>query len=71
MFWLVIVILIPFFGAVTYHLLKPVRGDSVFFRATHSVEASVADQIAKAEELKASGAITEEEFKRIKSDLLA
>jgi uncharacterized membrane protein len=71
--WVLALVLLPFLGALIYMVSRPkvtaqdvqlmTQADAAM-KAASSV--SVADQIAKLQELKASGAITEPEFEALK-----
>jgi hypothetical protein len=76
--WLLLLIILPFLGALIYIAMRPkVTAQDVELmtrmeagqKAAASV--SVADQIAKLQELKAAGAITDAEFESLKQKAMA
>jgi uncharacterized membrane protein len=76
--WLILLVLVPFLGALIYIVMRPkVTAQDVEMmtrmeagqKAAASV--SVADQIAKLQELKAAGAITEPEFEALKQKAMS
>lgn len=68
--WLFVIIILPLFGPLIYLLFRPSPGPSVFVAAT-AASPGAADQLAKADELRRSGTISEEEYSRLKGKLLA
>ena len=71
--WLLLLIILPFLGALIYIAMRPkvtAQDVELMTRAEAGQKAaasvSVADQIAKLQELKASGAITEPEYEALK-----
>ncbi len=75
--WIVILVLIPFLGALIYLLTrKPTEQDKEEMAQAQQMQQratgySAADEIAKLEQLKASGAISQEEFDAAKARALA
>jgi hypothetical protein len=76
--WLILIVIIPFIGALVYIVMRPkVTAQDVEMmtrmeagqKAAASV--SVADQIAKLQELKAAGAITEPEYEALKQKAIS
>jgi len=72
--WIIALVFLPFLGAIIYMISRPkVTAQDVQMmtqaEAAQRAAASVtpADQIAKLQELKASGAITEEEYQALKT----
>jgi Short C-terminal domain/Phospholipase_D-nuclease N-terminal len=75
--WIVVLVLIPFLGALIYIISRPkVTAQDVQMmtqaEAGYKAAASVSttDQIAKLSELKASGAITEPEYETLKKQVM-
>jgi Short C-terminal domain/Phospholipase_D-nuclease N-terminal len=76
--WLLLLIVLPFLGSLIYIIVRPkvTAGD---VRRMTQMEAGVkaasavssTDQIAKLQELRAAGAITEAEFEKLKAETLA
>ena len=71
--WLLLLIVLPFLGALIYIAMRPkvtAQDVELMTRAEAGQKAaasvSVADQIAKLQELKAAGAITEPEYEALK-----
>ena len=71
--WLLLLIILPFLGALIYIAMRPkvtAQDVELMTRAEAGQKAaasvSVADQIAKLQELKAAGAITEPEYEALK-----
>ena len=71
--WLLVVLLIPLFGALAYFLFRPTYGGQAAYVQTVASPASAnaADQLAKAEELRRSGAISDDEYNKLKASVLA
>jgi len=76
--WLLVLVVLPFLGSLIYIVMRPkVTAQDVELmtrmeagqKAAASV--SVADQIAKLQELKASGAISEAEFEALKQKAIS
>jgi predicted membrane channel-forming protein YqfA (hemolysin III family) len=72
--WLILLIFLPFLGALIYIIARPkvtAQDVELMTRADAANKAaaavSPADQIAKLQELKAAGAISEEEFQALKA----
>ena len=72
--WIIALVFLPFLGAIIYMISRPkVTAQDVQMmtqaEAAQKAAASVtpADQIAKLQELKAAGAITEEEYQALKT----
>jgi len=68
--WLFVIIIVPLFGALVYLLFRPSPGPSIMVAST-AASPGAADQLAKADELRKSGTISEEEYSRLKGKLLA
>ena len=74
--WILVLIFLPFLGALSYMLLrKPTDQDREDMAAAQDMQRrqvgySAADEIAKLEQLKASGALSQEEFDRAKARAL-
>ena len=76
--WLLLLIVLPFLGALIYIAMRPkvtAQDVELMTRAEAGQKAaasvSVADQIAKLQELKAAGAISEAEFEALKQKAMA
>jgi hypothetical protein len=76
--WIIVLIILPFLGAIIYMVTRPkmtAQDLQLITQADAAAKAaaavSPADQIAKLSELRASGAITEEEFQALKAKALA
>lgn len=76
--WLILLIFLPFLGALIYIIARPkvtAQDVELMARADAANKAaaavSPADQIAKLQELKAAGAITEPEFEALKAKALS
>jgi hypothetical protein len=76
--WLILLIFLPFLGALIYIIARPkvtAQDVELMARADAASKAaaavSPADQIAKLQELKAAGAITEPEFEALKAKALS
>jgi uncharacterized membrane protein len=76
--WLILLVLLPFIGALIYIVMRPkVTAQDVEMmtrmEAGQKAAAAVspADQIAKLQELKAAGAITDAEFESLKQKAMA
>jgi hypothetical protein len=72
--WIIVLIILPFLGALIYMVARPkvtAQDVELMTRAEAASKAaaavSPADEIAKLEQLKASGAITEPEFQALKA----
>jgi predicted membrane channel-forming protein YqfA (hemolysin III family) len=75
--WLILLIVLPFLGSLIYIIARPkvtpgdVRRMTQMDAGMHAATAvSPTDQIAKLQELRAAGAITQDEFKTLKSQAL-
>src|SRR5688500_6748403 len=75
--WLLLLIVLPFLGALIYIAMRPkvtAQDVELMTRAEAGQKAaasvSVPDQIAKLQELKAAGAITEPEFEALKQKVI-
>ena len=76
--WILVLFWIPFFGALIYIVARPkVTAQDVEMMtqadaaAKAASQVSTADQIAKLDQLKASGAITEPEYNELKKKAIA
>ena len=76
--WIFVLIILPFLGALIYIATRPkltAQDVQLITQAEAATKAaaavSPADQIAKLSELRAAGAITEEEFQALKAKALA
>ena len=76
--WLLLLIVLPFIGALIYIAMRPkvtAQDVELMTRAEAGQKAaasvSVADQIVKLQELKAAGAISEAEFEALKQKAMA
>ena len=72
--WLIAIIILPFLGAIIYMITRPkmtAQDVQMITQADAAQKAAAgvtpADQIAKLQELKASGAITEPEYEALKA----
>jgi hypothetical protein len=72
--WIIVLIILPFLGALIYMVARPkvtAQDVELMTRAEAAAKAaaavSPADEIAKLEQLKASGAITEPEYQALKA----
>ncbi len=71
--WIFLLVILPFLGALIYMIVRPkvtasdieqiTRAEAAY---TAAAKVTPADQIAKLQELRAAGAITEEEFQALK-----
>ena len=71
--WIFLLVILPFLGALIYMIARPkvtasdieqiTRAEAAY---TAAARVTPADQIAKLQELRAAGAITEEEFQALK-----
>src|SRR5262245_19371636 len=74
--WLIVLLFIPFLGALSYMLLrKPTDQDREELAQAQEMQRrqagfSAADEIAKLDQLKASGSLTQEEYDRAKARAL-
>ena len=75
--WLLVLVVLPFLGALIYIVMRPkvtAQDVELMTRAEAGQKAaasvSVPDQIAKLQELKAAGAITEPEFEALKQKVI-
>ena len=75
--WLLVLILLPFLGSLIYIVMRPkvTAGDvrrMTQMEAGYKAAAAVSptDQIAKLQELRAAGAITDAEFEKLKAQAL-
>jgi hypothetical protein len=72
--WIFLLVILPFLGALIYMIARPkvtasdieqiTRAEAAY---TAAARVTPADQIAKLQELRAAGAITEEEFQALKA----
>ena len=71
--WLLVVLLIPLFGALIYFLFRPSTVERAVYVQTTAPPAApnAADQLAKADDLRKAGAISEEEYAKLKAKVLA
>ena len=76
--WLLVLVVLPFLGALIYIVMRPkvtAQDVELMTRAEAGQKAaasvSVADQIAKLQELKAAGAISEAEFEALKQKAIS
>jgi len=76
--WIFALIILPFLGALIYLVMRPkVTAQDVQMAAraeaaqTAVAQVSTADELAKLQQLKASGTISEAEFEALKAKLLA
>lgn len=75
--WFALIFIVPFIGALIYLIARPKMTEQDKQMAEEYSEAqrrvagySAADEIAKAQELKAAGAISDEEFENLKRKAL-
>jgi hypothetical protein len=70
--WIVLIFALPFVGALVYVIFRPkhLEGDVELMAAAAGPYASPADELAKAQQLQQSGAITQEEFQALKNRIL-
>ena len=76
--WIFLLVILPFLGALIYMIARPkvtasdieqiTRAEAAY---TAAARVTPADQIAKLQELRAAGAITEEEFQALKAKAIA
>ena len=71
--WLIVLVILPFLGALIYLIARPkvtAQDVEMMTQADAAAKAvasvSIADQLAKLQQLKAAGAITEPEFEALK-----
>ena len=76
--WIVVLFVLPFFGALIYLVMRPkVTAQDVQMAAQAEAaqkavaNVSTADELAKLEQLKAAGTINDAEFQSLKAKLLA
>jgi uncharacterized membrane protein len=76
--WLILIVILPFIGALIYIVMRPkvtAQDVEIMTRVEAGQKAaaavSPADQIAKLQELKAAGAITDAEFESLKQKAMA
>ena len=76
--WIVVLFVLPFFGALIYLVMRPKVTAQDVQMATQADAAqkaaanvSTADELAKLEQLKAAGTINDAEFQSLKAKLLA
>jgi hypothetical protein len=75
--WIILIFVLPFLGILIYMIARPPITEASyeetmdFAGAPRGTVTSSADEIAKAQQLLNSGAITQEEFEKIKSSALA
>jgi uncharacterized membrane protein len=76
--WLLVLVLLPFLGALIYIVMRPkvtAQDVEIMTRVEAGQKAaasvSVADQIAKLQELKAAGAISDAEFETLKQKAMS
>ena len=76
--WLLVLVVLPFLGALIYIVMRPkvtAQDVELMTRAEAGQKAaasvSVADQLAKLQELKAAGTITDAEFEALKQKALS
>ncbi len=76
--WIILIVILPFLGILIYMIARPkmTEQDKEMMAQAHEAQRrasglSAADEIAKAQELKASGAITDEEFEAMKKRALS
>jgi len=76
-FWIFLLVIVPFLGALIYVIARPkmtAQDVALMTQADAAQKAAAAvspvDQIAKLEQLKASGAITEPEYEKLKKQAL-
>jgi hypothetical protein len=76
--WIIALVILPFLGALIYMVMRPkVTAQDVQMAAQAEAaqaavaQVSTADELAKLQQLKASGTISEAEFEALKAKLLA
>jgi uncharacterized membrane protein len=76
-FWIILLVIVPFLGAIIYIIARPkVTAQDVQMMAQAEAAqkavagVSTADELAKLQQLKASGAITEPEYEALKKKAL-